>query len=298
MKVMPGIASQFSDVKSSSLPGEKQLPSVPPSVYLSRWLQPQQRGKRRPSSVLMPLHLDRGRYMVSKGREVWVVKFQGVDTPEAAQALGGQVLLAMPEEHGDLEEDEFYVQDLIGLDVYLEQTQEHLGQVVDHYSGTGDHDVLRIELDERHGQSRNGQLCSMLLPFTKEFAPDVDMEERKLSVCPPEALAHCLLLHLDVTKAELGRDRRRLGSALSCGGTAALSPTTPCWRLQIEWLSVTDTGCQEWEAYHRCWGLQPHGSLQAARAAEASCCWMSRREVFTKVPEFSEAAAQRNSWAG
>lgn len=63
---MPGIASQFSDVKSSSLPGEKQLPSVPPSVYLSRWLQPQQRGKRRPSSVLMPLHLDRGRYMVSK----------------------------------------------------------------------------------------------------------------------------------------------------------------------------------------------------------------------------------------
>ncbi len=45
-----------------------------------------------------------------QGREVWVVKFQGVDTPEAAQALGGQVLLAMPEEHGDLEEDEFYVQ--------------------------------------------------------------------------------------------------------------------------------------------------------------------------------------------
>ena len=41
---------------------------------------------------------------------MWVIKFQGVDTPEAAQALGGQVLLAVPEEHGDLEEDEFYVQ--------------------------------------------------------------------------------------------------------------------------------------------------------------------------------------------
>ncbi len=57
----------------------------------------------------------------------------------------------------------------------------------------GDHDVLRIELDERHGQSRNGQLCSMLLPFTKEFAPDVDMEERKLSVCPPEGLLQLAL---------------------------------------------------------------------------------------------------------
>ena len=53
--------------------------------------------------------------------------------------------------------------------------------------------MLRIELDERHGQSRNGQLRSMLLPFTKEFAPCVDMEERKLSVCPPEGLLQLAL---------------------------------------------------------------------------------------------------------
>ena len=36
------------------------------------------------------------------------------------------------------------LQDLIGLDVYLEQTQEHLGQVVDHYSGTGKLAVLHV----------------------------------------------------------------------------------------------------------------------------------------------------------
>ena len=34
------------------------------------------------------------------------------------------------------------LQDLIGLDVYLEETQEHLGQVVDHYDGTGKPAVL------------------------------------------------------------------------------------------------------------------------------------------------------------
>ena len=59
---------KFSDVRSSSPPVRTQLPSLAPSVYPSRWLQPQQRGKRRPSIALTPLHLERGRYMVSKVR--------------------------------------------------------------------------------------------------------------------------------------------------------------------------------------------------------------------------------------
>lgn len=86
------------------------------------------------------------------------------------------------------------------------------------------------------------------------------------------ALAHCLLLPLDVTKAELGRDRRRLGSALSCGGTAALSPTTPCWRLQIEWLSVTDTGCQV-GGYGPTVPFHPLDSAALGAASQCSSFW-------------------------
>lgn len=49
---------------------------------------------------------------------MWLVKFEGVDTPEQASALQGHTLLIRAEDREPLEdEDEFYVQDLIGMEV-------------------------------------------------------------------------------------------------------------------------------------------------------------------------------------
>lgn len=46
-----------------------------------------------------------------QGNEVWIVKLEGIDTPEDARLLRGHSLLIPPSARGELEdEDEFYVQ--------------------------------------------------------------------------------------------------------------------------------------------------------------------------------------------
>lgn len=55
--------------------------------------------------------LETGRPTVAKGRQAWLVRLRGVDTPEAAEQLRGLFLLGDAAARPPLEsEDEFYVQ--------------------------------------------------------------------------------------------------------------------------------------------------------------------------------------------
>ena len=79
-----------------------------------------------------------------KGREVWIVKIKGINYPEEAQAIRGYTLMVHESVRDDLDdEDEFYVQQLIGLRVEL-MNNDVVGTVVDIMDGTGTHDVLCI----------------------------------------------------------------------------------------------------------------------------------------------------------
>lgn len=158
----------------------------------TRWLQaPRLKLQRRAASEPpRRVELEGGRSMISKGQEIWLVKLEGVDSPEDAALLRGHTLLIPPMLRAPLEdEDEFYVQDLVGLRVYLQASGEELGRVVDLFDGTGTHDVLRIQLLQGPEEAAAVEgPRHVLLPFAKAMVPVVDVQAGRMEVTPPEGL--------------------------------------------------------------------------------------------------------------
>jgi len=114
-----------------------------------------------------PLHDAAGRTFevvsVRPAKEVSIVRFKNITTREAAEALNGVALfvdrLALP---ADLEEEEFYHADLIGLAVRDENGAE-IGTVsAIHDFGAGD--ILEVK---REGGP------SVMIPFTRAAVPEV-----------------------------------------------------------------------------------------------------------------------------
>lgn len=115
---------------------------------------------------------------VRPSKEVVVARIKGVATREAAEALNGTELLVPRDRLPPPEdEDEFLHADLLGCAV-LGPDGSALGRVksVENY-GAGD--LLDIETPDGG---------SVLMPFTKEFAPRVDIAARTIHAEPPLGL--------------------------------------------------------------------------------------------------------------
>ena len=105
-----------------------------------------------------------------------VIKFEGVNTIEAAKRLTGFRLELPVDALRPLEKDEYYVNDLIGLEVKLE-TGRVLGKV-DKVIPTGGKDVLMIK----------GQKGEILMPFVNRFIKQLDLKKQEIVAVPPEGL--------------------------------------------------------------------------------------------------------------
>ena len=105
-------------------------------------------------------------------------RLSGIDTKEAADALRGTRLYAPRARLPDLPDDEFYHADLIGLAVF-DTGGTSLGEVTAvHDHGAGD--LLEIRLPGGGG--------TVLLPFTRDCAPTVDLAAGRIVADPPEGL--------------------------------------------------------------------------------------------------------------
>lgn len=91
------------------------------------------------------------------------LKFAGVDSPEAAKALGGGEIIAERNEAAPLREGEFYIEDLKGLVVYAAES-ETIGRISDILEGGGS---FLAEITLVSGEKR-------LVPFRSEFFGDID----------------------------------------------------------------------------------------------------------------------------
>ncbi len=109
-------------------------------------------------------------------KNMMVVKFEGVNTREEAEALNRVELYIDREKLPDLEdEDEFYIEDMIGMSV-LGPDSEDLGTVITVSNfGAGD----MVEVKPPNSSS------TYYLPFTKEVVPEIDFENGSLKVIPP-----------------------------------------------------------------------------------------------------------------
>lgn len=94
------------------------------------------------------------------------LKFDGIETVEAAEELIGRQLFAVREEHPELEEDEYYTADLLGLDVKLPDGTL-LGKV-DEVLAAPAQDVLRVG--------------DVLIPMVKAFVKTVSLDKRLIIV--------------------------------------------------------------------------------------------------------------------
>jgi 16S rRNA processing protein RimM len=99
---------------------------------------------------------------------VLMIKFKGIDTPEAARTLMGAELITDRSHAAPLKKGEFYVEDLRGLEVRA-LSGEVLGHITDLIEG-GNGELAEVRLAA--GEVR-------LVPFRDEFFGDVDPEARK-----------------------------------------------------------------------------------------------------------------------
>lgn len=107
----------------------------------------------------------------------YAVRLAGVPHKEAADALKGTRLWAPRSALPALPDDEFYHSDLIGL-AAVDTGGAELGRVhAVHDHGAGDLLELRPK-----GQA------PVLVPFTREIVPTVDLQARRLVIDPPRGL--------------------------------------------------------------------------------------------------------------
>jgi len=123
-------------------------------------------------TVAGPVTIERSR---SYHRE-WLVKFAGVDNRDALDPFRAHFLGVPPEALGPLGDDEVYLHELDGFSVRLENDTP-LGLVSAVY------DLPAGILIEVQGPKRE-----FLLPFKKEFVPEVDRDARRMIVTPPDGL--------------------------------------------------------------------------------------------------------------
>lgn len=106
-----------------------------------------------------------------------LLKLEGVDTPEAAQALRGRVLW-LDREEDTLAEGQYYIQDLIGLSVEDADTGEVYGILRD-VTETGANDVYHVAFPDGRVQ---------LIPAIPQVVERIDIDGGKMLIRPLEGL--------------------------------------------------------------------------------------------------------------
>lgn len=101
---------------------------------------------------------------IHKGRPL--LKLSGVEDATAAEVLQWHFLEASAKDMPQLDEDEYLVDDLIGLRVVTVEGED-LGEVEEVHAYPA-HEVLEVG--------------DMLIPLVKEFVKDVDLDNEKITV--------------------------------------------------------------------------------------------------------------------
>lgn len=134
------------------------------------WLQA---GKQAPRQVLVT------QARVHQGTPV--IRLEGVTDRTAAEALRGQTVLLPTSALPPVDEEDYYLHELLGLTIVLDHSGETLG-VLDHvlFSGdSGEQEIWAIITPDKK---------EVLLPAVPEFVPHIDVDAGVIRVTPPTGL--------------------------------------------------------------------------------------------------------------
>jgi 16S rRNA processing protein RimM len=196
-------------VAPQGLRGEMRV--YPDTDFPERFEVPGTRWLLRPNEVEpQPIELLSGRYV--DGKNLYVIKIAGIEHCNQVEELRGCKLLVPLSDRPELGEDEYHVADLVGLQVFMQESGEFVGVVVDVL--TAGNDLLEVKLQreeeiggqgdkETGGQGDKGTKGetliqnlkskiqnpkTVLIPFVKAIAPVVDLESRRIEITPPAGL--------------------------------------------------------------------------------------------------------------
>ncbi|WP_019509442.1 ribosome maturation factor RimM [Pleurocapsa sp. PCC 7319] len=191
-----------------------ELRVYPDSDFPERFTQAGTRWLQHPhTSAITEVQLLSGRYLT--GKNLYVIKLEGIEDRNQAEELRDYKLLVSKSDRPKLQEDEYHVSDLVGLEVYDQETGENIGVVIDLYSAGND--LLEIKLhqqpetttkSDRAAEAKSHRDLSQIsrrskrkkyrpqknkpltifVPFVKEIVPIVDIANHRLEVSPPDGL--------------------------------------------------------------------------------------------------------------
>ena len=161
-------------VGAQGLRGELKL--NPASDFPERFTKPGPRWLRsQKDETPIEIQLKSGRQL--PGRSLFVLRLQGVNDRAAAEALVGKELLVQADDRPELEDGEFHLLDLVGLEARLAEAGEIVGTVSDLISGGND----LLEIKRANGKT-------LLVPFVDAIVPEVHLDEGWLLLTPPPGL--------------------------------------------------------------------------------------------------------------
>lgn len=183
-----------------------ELRVYPDSDFPERFTRAGKRWLRHPhTSATKEMQLLGGRYLA--GKNLYVIKLEGVNSREAAEEFRDYQLLVDKSDRPKLKKDEYHVSDLVGLEVFHQETGENLGVVVDLYSAGNDlleiklhkqpetkeeveKDLSKISRRSRRKKSKpkSKKPLTIFVPFVREIVPVVDIPNQKIEISPPDGL--------------------------------------------------------------------------------------------------------------
>ncbi len=126
------------------------------------------------------------------GKNLYVVKLDGITDRSQAEKLRGQMLLLPTTDRPRLQPGEYHSQDLIGLSVFHQVTGAEVGAVADIF--TAGHEILVVNVPVG-----NGKFAEAMIPFVTEIVPTVDLANGRIEILPPPGL---LELYLPGSKSQ------------------------------------------------------------------------------------------------
>lgn len=119
------------------------------------------------------MKIDKVRYQ----KNLVILKFNGVDDRNAAEALRDRFLTIDRSDLRELDENEYFIFDLIGLEA-VDQEGVHIGEVTDVIQNTAQ-DLYEVKMDDGR---------KYLVPAVYEIVTDIDIENGIMKINPIEGL--------------------------------------------------------------------------------------------------------------
>jgi 16S rRNA processing protein RimM len=159
-------------VGAQGLRGELRV--LPLSDFPERFTRAGRRWLRRTGGEARSVELRGGR--VLPGKELFVVRLEGIDSREAAEGLVGEELLVRASDRPRLARGEFHLLDLVGLEVRLLESGVAVGRVTNLLHAGND--LLEVATGERR----------VLIPFVHPIVPEVHLDQGWIGITPPPGL--------------------------------------------------------------------------------------------------------------